>query len=91
MVVAVVLSSLVMFFFAKLVNDFINRHPTFKILALSFLIMIGFLLAVEAFEVHVNKGYVYFAMGFSFLVEIVNMRMRKPTPPVQLRGPKMDE
>jgi predicted tellurium resistance membrane protein TerC len=86
MVVAVVISMIVMLLFAKHVMDFINKHPTVKMLALSFLLMIGVLLVVESFEIHVPKGYIYFAMAFSLLVEILNMRMRKKSDPVQLRS-----
>ncbi len=90
MIIAVVLSAIVMLIFARSVNDFINRHPTFKILALSFLILIGFLLAVEAFDVHVDKGYVYFAMAFAVVIEIINMQIRKRSkPPVKLRNQEL--
>lgn len=84
MAAAVVLSTLAMLAFAKNVGDFVEKHPTVKMLALSFLVMIGTLLVAEAFHVHVPKGYVYFAMAFSFLVEILNMRMRKKGRPVHL-------
>ncbi|MCU0437711.1 MAG: TerC family protein [Raineya sp.] len=91
MVASVVISTAIMFIFAKSINDFINRHPTFKILALAFLIMIGFLLMVEAFDVHVDKGYIYFAMAFAIVIEAVNMRLRKKTTPVQLRNQHLHE
>ena len=90
MVVAVVVSSVVMVVFSKAVNNFINRHPTFKILALSFLILIGFLLAMEAFDSHVDKGYVYFAMAFAVVIEIINMRIRKKSTPVKLHNPVLE-
>lgn len=90
MVVAVVISLFVMLFFARAISDFINRHPTVKMLALSFLLMIGVLLVVEAFHVHVPKGYVYFAMAFSLLVEILNMKVRS-SDPVQLKNPYIKE
>ncbi len=77
MIAAVIISMCVMFIFAKNISDFINEHPTFKMLALSFLIMIGFLLVAESLDVHVPKAYIYFAMGFAFIVEVLNMRMRK--------------
>ncbi|MGB3616982.1 MAG: TerC family protein [Catalinimonas sp.] len=77
MIVAVVIAIGIMMIFAKTVSDFVHRNPTIKMLALSFLILIGFLLVVEAFDTHVPKGYVYFAMAFSLLVELLNMRMRK--------------
>lgn len=77
MVVAVIISMIVMLAFARYVSDFINKHPTIKMLALSFLLMIGLLLVVEAFHVHVPKGYIYFAMAYALLVEILNMRVRR--------------
>lgn len=77
MIIAVIISMIVMLMSAKGISDFVNKHPTIKMLALSFLLMIGFMLVVEAFEVHVPKGYVYFAMAFSLLVELLNMRLRK--------------
>ena len=77
MVIAIVISMIIMILFAGKVSDFIHKHPTIKMLALSFLLMIGLLLVVEAFHVHVPKGYVYFAMAFSFLVEMLNIKMRK--------------
>jgi predicted tellurium resistance membrane protein TerC len=86
MILSVLISSAVMFLFAKGINQFINRHPTFKMLALAFLIMIGFLLAMEAFHYHVDKGYVYVAMVFAVIVEILNIRLRKKSTPVQLRN-----
>jgi predicted tellurium resistance membrane protein TerC len=76
MVIAVVVAVLVMLFAAKPIGDFVDENPTFKMLALSFLIMIGFTLIAEGFDVHVPKGYVYFAMAFSVLVEVLNMRIR---------------
>jgi predicted tellurium resistance membrane protein TerC len=77
MIIAVIISMLVMLAAAKSVSDFVNNHPTIKMLALSFLLMIGFMLIIEAFDVHVEKGYIYFAMAFSLIVELLNMRMRK--------------
>ncbi|MEO8446033.1 MAG: TerC family protein [bacterium] len=77
MVIAIIISMFVMILFAGKVSDFIHKHPTIKILALSFLLMIGLLLLVESFHVEVPKGYVYFAMAFSFLVEMLNIKMRK--------------
>lgn len=86
MAVSIILSSIVMLIFAKPIGDFVEKHPTVKILALSFLLLIGTLLVAEAFHVHVPKGYVYFAMAFSFFVELLNMKMRKNTSePVQLK------
>ena len=77
MAVAIVIAVLVMLVTAKGIGAFIDRHPTLKVLALSFLMMIGLTLVVEAFDVHVPKGYIYFAMAFSIFVEALNIRMRK--------------
>jgi len=77
MIVAVIISMIVMLIAAKSVSDFVNNHPTIKMLALSFLLMIGFMLIIEAFDFEVPKGYIYFAMAFSLLVELLNLRMRK--------------
>ncbi|MCU0327275.1 MAG: TerC family protein [Spirosomaceae bacterium] len=84
MAVSVVLSTLAMLLFAGSVGSFVEKHPTVKMLALAFLVMIGTLLVAEAFKVHVPKGYIYFAMAFSFLVEMLNIRMRKSAKPVDL-------
>ncbi len=85
MAASVVLSTLAMLLFAKNVGDFVEKHPTVKMLALSFLVMIGTLLVAEAFHVHVPKGYVYFAMAFSFFVEMLNIKMRNNSKkPVEL-------
>lgn len=88
MIIAIIISMIVMIIFAGKVSDFIHKHPTIKMLALSFLLMIGLLLFVEGFHVEVPKGYVYFAMAFSFIVEMLNIKMRKKNKPVELRGPK---
>jgi predicted tellurium resistance membrane protein TerC len=77
MITAVVLSVAVMMVSAGSISAFVNRHPTVKVLALSFLLLIGVLLVADAFGRHINKGYVYFAMAFSFGVELYNMRVRK--------------
>lgn len=77
MVIAVIISILIMMIFAGKISDFINRHPTLQVLALSFLILIGFMLGIEAFHFHVPKGYIYFAVFFSLMVEVINIRMRK--------------
>jgi len=67
----------VMLFAAKSISEFVDSHPTIKILALSFLILVGVTLMVEGFDVHVPKGYIYFAMAFSVVVEMLNIKMRK--------------
>ncbi len=77
MVVAMLLSMVIMLLSAASINDFVEKHPTIKILALSFLLLIGVMLTVEGMGGHVSKGYIYFAMAFSFVVEILNMRFRK--------------
>jgi predicted tellurium resistance membrane protein TerC len=77
MVVAVVIAMIIMLIFAGTVSKFIHEHPTVKILALSFLLMIGMLLILDAFHVHVPKGYVYFSLAFSLLIEFLNLKMRK--------------
>jgi predicted tellurium resistance membrane protein TerC len=91
MVAAIVLAVLVMMFLAAPINEFIDRHPTIKILALAFLILVGVALVADAFDVHIPKGYLYFAMAFSVGVEMVNIRMRRKAPPLALRGPHMSE
>ena len=88
MVIAVVIAAFVMIFTAKPIGEFVEKHPTIKILALSFLLLIGFTLIVEGLHQHIPKGYVYFAMGFSVFVEVINIRIRdKQVKPVNLRDP----
>ncbi len=77
MVIAIITAVGVMMFSAKPIGDFIDHHPTLKMLALSFLMMIGLTLIVEGFDVHVPKGYIYFAMAFSVFVEVMNIQLRK--------------
>ncbi|HEV7913263.1 MAG TPA: TerC family protein, partial [Albitalea sp.] len=80
------LSVAVMMFAAKPIGEFVDRHPTIKMLALSFLVLVGVTLIAEGFETHVPKGYVYFAMAFSVAVEMINIQLRKRmVKPVQLR------
>jgi predicted tellurium resistance membrane protein TerC len=90
MMVAVVLAAGVMLVFAGPIANFVAKHPTMKMLALAFLILIGVMLVAEAFGQHIDKGYIYFAMAFSLLVEVLNMRLRrKSTTPVVLRHSSM--
>jgi predicted tellurium resistance membrane protein TerC len=86
MVTAVVLAVGVMLFAAGPISGFVERHPTVKMLALSFLLLIGFSLVAEGAGQHISKGYIYFAMGFSVLVEALNLRVRSKTAPVHLRA-----
>ncbi len=85
MVAAVVLAVMVMLVASGTIARFVDRHPTVKMLALSFLLLIGFSLVAEAFDHHVPKGYIYFAMGFSVFVEMINLRVRAKTEPLHLR------
>ncbi len=87
MVVAMVLSVVVMLAAAGSISDFVERHPSVKILALSFLLLIGMMLIAEGFGEHVNKGYIYFAMGFSLFVELLNIKRTRKSTPVQLHTP----
>jgi predicted tellurium resistance membrane protein TerC len=86
MVIAIIAAVGVMLFAAKPIGDFVDAHPTIKILALAFLVLVGVTLIAEGFGTHVPKGYIYFAMAFSFAVEMINIRLRKRMQaPVQLR------
>ena len=86
MVLAILISVAVMMFAAKGIGEFVDRHPTIKMLALSFLVLVGVTLIAEGFGTHVPKGYIYFAMAFSVAVEMINIRLRKRmVKPVQLR------
>ncbi|MBP7808908.1 MAG: TerC family protein [Bacteroidia bacterium] len=95
MMTAVIISMVVMFYFAPRISAFIHKHPTFKILALSFLVLIAVLLVIEGVHVEklqIPKGYIYFAMAFSFAVELLNLRFRKKTvKAVELRSPTLEE
>jgi predicted tellurium resistance membrane protein TerC len=84
MVAAIVIAVLVMLLFAGAIAEFVDRHPTMKILALSFLILIGVVLVAEGFHMHIPKGYVYFSMAFALGVEMMNLRLRRSTEPVKL-------
>lgn len=88
MVIAIVIAVLVMMWASKGISDFIEEHPTIKMLALSFLVLVGTALIAEGFEVHIPKGYIYTAMAFSFAVEMLNIRLRKKAvKPVHLHKP----
>jgi predicted tellurium resistance membrane protein TerC len=86
MVIAMVVAVGVMLVSARSIGDFVNRHPSMKILALSFLLLIGVMLVAESMGQHIGKGYIYFAMAFSLGVEILNMRLRKKAAPVVLHN-----
>jgi predicted tellurium resistance membrane protein TerC len=88
MVIAIIIAVGVMMFAAKPIGEFVERHPSIKMLALAFLVMIGMILIVDGLGYHVPKGYVYFAMAFSLGVEMLNLRMRKKrAQPVHLNKP----
>jgi predicted tellurium resistance membrane protein TerC len=92
MVAAVVLAVGFMMIFAETISSFVERHPTVKMLALSFLLMIGVMLVAEGFDQHISRGYVYFAMAFSVFVEMLNLRIRAPAAePVHLRARYAEE
>jgi len=87
MITAVVLSVAIMMFSAEPISHFVGVHPTIKVLALSFLLLIGVSLVGDGLDMHVPKGYIYFAMGFSVFVEMINLRVRGSTSPVRLHQP----
>jgi predicted tellurium resistance membrane protein TerC len=87
MVTAVIIAVAIMMLSAEPISAFVHRHPTVKMLALSFLLLIGLSLIAEGFDHHIPKGYIYFAMGFSVFVEAINLRLRKSSSPVQLHEP----
>jgi predicted tellurium resistance membrane protein TerC len=92
MITAVIIAVGIMMISARPVSDFIEHHPTVKILALSFLLLIGMALMAEGFGQHIPKGYIYFAMGFSVFVELLNIRARRrANEPVHLRQPYAEE
>jgi predicted tellurium resistance membrane protein TerC len=84
MVLAIVIAVVVMMFAARPIGDFVDTHPTVKMLALSFLILVGVALIGEGFDLHIPKGYIYFAMAFSVTVEMLNLRLRRAKAPVHL-------
>ena len=85
MILAVIVAVGVMLVSAGTISEFVERHPTVKMLALSFLLLIGVSLIAEGFEQHISKGYIYFAMGFSIFVEMINLRVRGKSEPVHLK------
>lgn len=87
MVTAVIVAIAIMMASAESISAFVHRHPTVKMLALSFLLLIGLSLLAEGFDHHIPKGYIYFAMGFSVFVEAINLRMKRNTTPVKLHEP----
>jgi predicted tellurium resistance membrane protein TerC len=87
MVAAVMIAVVVMIAFAGPVSAFVERHPTVKMLALSFLLLIGTSLVIESLHAHIPKGYIYFAMAFSVFVEMLNLRLKRKAPPVKLHEP----
>jgi predicted tellurium resistance membrane protein TerC len=87
MIAAVIIAVIIMLIFVNSISAFVDRHPTIKMLALSFLILIGVVLVAEGLHQHIPKGYIYFAMAFSVLVEMLNIRMRKISKPVELHQP----
>jgi len=91
MISAVVIAIVAMMLFAGPIGAFVQRHPTIKMLALSFLLLIGVMLVAEGFHQKIPKGYIYFAMAFSVFVELLNIRLRKKTKPVQLHNPYSDK
>lgn len=84
MIIAMVIAMIVMLIFAKAISSYMEKHPALQVLALSFLILIGFMLLLESAEIHVPKGYIYFAVFFSLVVEMLNMKLRKRSKPVHL-------
>jgi len=92
MIAAVVIAVIIMMVSANAISDFVNNHPTVKMLALSFLLLIGVSLLAEGLDQHIPKGYIYFAMAFSVLVEMLNLKMKKKsTKPVELRNIAKEE
>ncbi len=86
MIAAVIIAVIVMMFSSNAISNFVNNHPTVKMLALSFLLLIGVSLLAEGFEQHIPKGYIYFAMAFSVLVEVLNLKMKGKRKPISLRN-----
>ena len=91
MVAAVVIAVAIMMISSTAISEFVNRHPTIKVLALSFLLLIGVSLIGDGFGMHLPKGYIYFAMGFSVFVEMINLRVRHKGTPVKLHEPYVED
>jgi predicted tellurium resistance membrane protein TerC len=91
MILAIIIAVLVMMVSARKIGEFVDTHPTIKILALSFLIMVGVALIADGFDLHIPKGYIYFSMAFSVGVEMLNLRIRKTAKPVKLHRPLAEE
>ncbi|MBI2073279.1 MAG: TerC family protein [Gemmatimonadetes bacterium] len=91
MITAVIIAVIIMMWSAGPISDFVHRHPTLKMLALSFLLLIGVSLLAEGLGQHISKGYIYFAMGFSVFVEMLNLKMRARAAPVHLRDAYVGE
>lgn len=91
MIAAVIISIIAMMLFAGSIGAFVQRHPTIKMLALAFLLLIGVTLIAEGLHQHISKGYIYFAMAFSVFVELLNIRLRRKTRPVQLHNAYSNE
>jgi predicted tellurium resistance membrane protein TerC len=86
-VIAIAIALAIMLIFVNTISNFINQHPAMKVLAISFLFMIGTILVIEGLHFHVPKGYMYFSMAFAIIIEIINMRIRKKSKPVALKSP----
>ncbi len=91
MIIAVVISVGIMLVSAGAISGFVERHPTVKVLALSFLLLIGMALVAEGLDFHIPKGYIYFAMGFSVFVEVLNIRLKRATKPIKLHNKYHEE
>jgi predicted tellurium resistance membrane protein TerC len=91
MIAAIIIAVVFMMLFSGAISNFVHKHPTIKILALAFLLLIGVTLIAEGFHQHISKGYIYFAMAFSVFVEMLNLRLRKPVQPVVLREPVLQQ
>lgn len=85
MAAAIIVSTIVMIFASNPIAEFVDRHPTIKMLALSFLVLIGVALLAEGFDTHIPKGYIYFSMAYALIVEVLNIRLRKKADPIHLR------